>query len=906
MNQNAIYIKNRLSLRKPQEDSLFILSELIEKLELKKIPLLGGDKRVGHLETELEKVKSSYPTCSDFERIFPSICFALATGVGKTRLMGAFIAYLYLEKGIKNFFVLSPNLTIYNKLITDLSDSSHPKYVFKGIGEFVHNKPVIVTGDNYQYAKTVFDSTEIKINVFNISKINAEVRGGSLPRIKRLSEYLGESYFNYLSGLDDLVLLMDESHHYRADRGMDVINELNPILGLELTATPQVERGGNSIKFKNVVYEYSLAKAIRDGFVKEPAVATRKDFDPLKYSNEELDRIKLEDGIRIHEDTKVALVIYYRDSKIKLVKPFVLVVAKDTDHASQLKQLIRSTAFFDGKYADKVMEIHSSQRGEEKEENIQKLLSLEDPDNRIEIVIHVNMLKEGWDVTNLYTIIPLRTAASSTLREQTIGRGLRLPFGKITGVDKVDKLTIVAHDKFQEIIDEANKPDSIIKKENIIIIDEEELQKPKVAITSTSRFEQQYQEEKKQIDSITEPDKKQEAQIKLDIKRNIFDTIPSLNNAVRNVNDLKHSEVKKIAIENIKQRVYADPQQSMFAEEYIKEAETHYDAVVDEFTQNLIEIPRITIQPSGEVKTGFKTFELDTAILNYQPVSEEILVKKLREQENSIDIISGKHFGRIKNDTVENLIVNEIINYPEVDYDEQSELLMALAKQTTSRFRSYLNEDDLINVVQYHKSEIGRFIYQQMMDHFFIETPEFEKPVIDVKAFTKIEDHNYTRYTQDQIHDYKETITPTSTIPSKVFAGFKKAYHTVYKFDSKSEKDFSIILEEDKDVVKWLRPAPTQFRIYWQHNSRQYRPDFVTETNECIYMIEIKREGDIDDTEVKNKAIAAMEYCKHASEYTSQNEGKHWKYILIPHNAVQLNMSFEFLIEQYEYQLTET
>jgi len=87
-------------------------------------------------------------------------------------------------------------------------------------------------------------------------------------------------------------------------------------------------------------------------------------------------------------------------------------------------ELIKSSSFFEGYYADKVMEIHSNQSGEEKDENIERLVSLENPDNKIEIVIHVNMLKEGWDVTNLYTIIPLRTAASTTLREQTIGRGL--------------------------------------------------------------------------------------------------------------------------------------------------------------------------------------------------------------------------------------------------------------------------------------------------------------------------------------------------------------------------------------------------------------------------------------------------------------------------------------------------
>ncbi|MDO8721837.1 MAG: DEAD/DEAH box helicase family protein, partial [Syntrophales bacterium] len=260
MNRIATSIKNRLSLRSPQTESLGILAALVDTLPLQK----NID-----LTAELEKVKSFYPTCTDFERNFPSLCFALATGVGKTRLMGAFIAYLYLAKNIRNFFVLSPNLTIYNKLIDDFTNITSPKYVFQGIGEFVHSRPRIITGDNYEdvHQGELF-KYEIHINIFNIGKINAETRGGKSPRIKRMAECLGISYFNYLTNLDDLVVLMDESHHYRADRGMEVINELNPILGLELTATPQVERGGAAIKFKNVVYEYSLAKAIRDGFVK--------------------------------------------------------------------------------------------------------------------------------------------------------------------------------------------------------------------------------------------------------------------------------------------------------------------------------------------------------------------------------------------------------------------------------------------------------------------------------------------------------------------------------------------------------------------------------------------------------------------------------------------------------------
>ena len=911
MNRVAIAIKNRLSLRPPQADSLNILAELADKLTLKKhtpdpsqegikgSPLSGGDSGVGSfLQQELEKVKTSYPTCTDFERNFPSLCFALATGVGKTRLMGAFVAYLYLSKGIKNYFVLAPNITIYNKLIEDFSNPNCPKYVFQGIGEFVHNQPRIITGDNYnEIRQTKMFVSDIHINVFNISKINAETKGGKLPRVKRLSEYLGDSYFNYLSNLNDLVLLMDESHHYRADRGMQVINELNPILGLELTATPQVERSGGAIKFKNVVYEYSLAKAIQDGFVKEPAVATRRDFNPSQYSADELDRIKLEDGIRIHEDTKVALDIYARDNRVKPVKPFVLVVAQDTAHAGKLKHLIISNAFFEGYYADKVMEIHSSQAGSEKEDNIAQLISLEKPENKIEIVIHVNMLKEGWDVTNLYTIIPLRTATSMTLRKQTIGRGLRLPYSKRTGVDKVDKLTIVAHDKFQQIIDAANQPDSIIKRQNIIEIDPQEIIGQKEVITSISSIEQKFEEEQRKIGLIAEPEHRQKAQINLELRKTILSTLPELNNAVTNVNELTKSEIKQIAVEKIKQHIFSSPQKSLFAAEMIREVEDTYESVVHDFVQNIIEIPRIAIQQSNDVRSGFKEFDLDTRNLNYQPVSEEILIKKLREQENDVDIVIGK--GRIVFDSPEKIIVNELMNYPEIDYDDQSGFLFKLVGQAIEKFRTYLNDDKLMNVVQYNKKEIGSYIYSQMMQHFYFETPGYEKPI--VKPFTRIVEHNFSKYTKDSIHHFTETITPTNSIPNKIFSGFRKACHNLYKFDSKTEKDFAVILEQDRTVLKWLRPASNQFHIYWKHNSRQYNPDFVVETKDAIYLIETKKEMDIESADVQEKAQAALTYCKYATDFTIPHGGKPWKYVLISHNAVMVNMGFETLVRSNEY-----
>src|SRR5215813_412012 len=148
MNREVNSIAGRLSLRPPQRQSLEILDRITEIAPPKKGP---------DLEAALASLRSEFPTVTDFEREFPSLCFALATGVGKTRLMGAFVSYLHLAHGLNNFFVLAPNLTIYNKLITDFTPNT-PKYVFKGIAEFANDPPPVITGDTYeQDARTLFD-----------------------------------------------------------------------------------------------------------------------------------------------------------------------------------------------------------------------------------------------------------------------------------------------------------------------------------------------------------------------------------------------------------------------------------------------------------------------------------------------------------------------------------------------------------------------------------------------------------------------------------------------------------------------------------------------------------------------------------------------------------------------------
>jgi len=403
--------------------------------------------------------------------------------------MGAFIAYLYTQHNIKNYFVVAPGTTIYEKLKKDLSDWNNPKYIFRGLGCF-SAPPQIITDDDYKDKTLSLYESDIRIFVYNIDKFNKEN-----ATMRKANEVIGDSFYEYLSSLSDLVLIMDESHHYRAEKGAQALNDLHPLLGLELTATPLVAKGAKQVPFKNVVYEYPLSKAIEDGYTRTPFAVTRSDIDFYNFGDEQLDKLMLQDGISCHENAKRKLEIYAANHGKPVVKPFMLVVCKDTDHAAWVESFIKSDAFRHGAYRTKTIVVHSRQSGAETEANMRLLLDVEKPDNPIEIVIHVNMLKEGWDVNNLYTIVPLRTAASKVLREQMVGRGLRLPYGERTGDKDVDAVMLTAHDKFNDILAEAEKGDSIFHAGNVIKA--EDLDEPEEIVYTQLTFDNEPDQELK-------------------------------------------------------------------------------------------------------------------------------------------------------------------------------------------------------------------------------------------------------------------------------------------------------------------------------------------------------------------------------------------------------------------------
>ncbi len=897
MSRHVNSISGRLSLRTPQRESLEILDRVME---------IAQPHKNDDLQAALSVIRSEFPSVEDFERAFPSLCFALATGVGKTRLMGAFIAYLHLEHGIQHFFVLAPNLTIYNKLIADFTPNT-PKYVFQGIAEFATAPPAIITADNYEHradaARQLQAFREVQVNIFNISKFNVKTKDAR--KIRRLSEFLGQSYFDYLAELDDLVLIMDEAHRYRADTSMSSLEDLKPILGLELTATPQVEKGKKSGRFKNVIFDYPLAQAMKDGYVKEPAVATRANFNPSTMSAEALERLKLEDGIRVHEAAKVDLDVYAQQNGLRRVKPFMLVIATDTTHADALVKLIEGDSFFEGRYKEHVIQVHSGQKGAEKDENIERLLAVENPDEPTEVVVHVNMLKEGWDVTNLYTIVPLRAADSRTLVEQSIGRGLRLPYGKRTGVPAVDRLTIVAHDRFQDIVDEAKKGGYSF---STIKIGEDISETPKKTVVVPPILEtmlgiveptESGQPGTAPHPSESTPEPKFKTPEEVAAAKLTLEAIQKATRdpkAVPGPKALESDEVQKQILAEVTEKVNSG-QLAMYPQIEAEQLVSVVRKATAIYVAHTIAIPRVIVLPKGVVRAGFHDFELDLTSFRLQPVSQEILVQHLASDTREIiGALEGGH----DEERLEDYVVRGLIDFDDISYDEQADLLYNLAAQVVAHLRGYLKDDDEVrNVLLFHQRQISNLVHTQMQGHAWEEASSYEAVVSH--GFSEVRSQAFAAPATESLRQFDTPLENKSDIRKMLFGGFKKCLYLTQKFDSDPERRFAVLVDKnDSSVMKWFKPGKGVFQI--RHTGdHDYEPDFVVETETEKFLCEPKRADQMQDQVVLAKARAAATWCKHATAHETENGGKQWRYLLIPHDAIADNMTLDGLAKNYTF-----
>lgn len=890
-----------MSLRDPQYEALKYFDAISSKVEYRTSSKAEAEKIAS------ENCQEPHTIAVDKEFDFPSFCFDMATGIGKSRLMGACIYYLYKTKGYKHFFILAPGNTIYDKMRRE-SVPGHPKYMFKGL-EAEMGRPKVYDGENYlsypvkyvQQELVVEKTSEIQIFIFNISKIFT--RGDLEFKFHKFNENLGGSFAEVLRSFDDLVICMDEAHRYYAPASKVAINYLNPVLGLEFTATPKNTN-------KNIIYHYGLEEGAGK-FLKIPVVMGRT--NTAGYLDDDIEEMKLKDGIKLHERRKSIVYKYCIENNLEQVKPIVLVACKDTTHAKKIKEKIDSDSFFGGRYVGKVIEIDSSTSGAETEENIQKLLTIEKNINPIEIVLHVYKLKEGWDVNNLFTIIPLNAAKSDILALQTIGRGLRLPFGEITGIEELDTLDIVAHDHYREIIDDI-KNNPVFKKRNL---DEEDIPEtktvkvePVVDNQQISLFDEALRESN--IKSYQDLNNEQSVESvfaayqKAFVKKNnikksednsgqmsIFDSLDNENKSVEMGNNTS-SKSETSQISNVSDRAekslilqwddnvrQVDLQKSSRGKNVLPYAKQEFINKVEELKRVAISVPKIGISYSSTIT--FKPFAVKRNIIDF-----DVAVSRIERY----DTINGKLLQVLDADALivdnpENMLAVSLLeSIPEFSSDD-AEFIIDVVKK-------YLV---LIGGTDEEKKKIVRryatVMVEDLKKQIYASKEENTEFVFNVQQALIVFGTFVKNMKENGRLNFKKEVPDKKNIKQYLFEGFKKSYYAENAFDSDDERRLSAILEEDSEVIRYIKPPLNQLGLFYKA-AKQYNPDFLVETTNKKYMIEVKAVNQTDNEEVQEKARAAIKWCECASKVDA--DGKTWEYRLVPGDKIVVGNTFKYVI----------
>lgn len=162
------------------------------------------------------------------------------------------------------------------------------------------------------------------------------------------------------------------------------------------------------------------------------------------------------------------------------------------------------------------------------------------------------------------------------------------------------------------------------------------------------------------------------------------------------------------------------------------------------------------------------------------------------------------------------------------------------------------------------------------------------------KGFSALKPSAFTA-AADGVRHFRPSVDDKSKIGQMVFGGFKRCLYPLQKFDSDTERRFSVILEKESDtsILKWFKPAKGQFQIYykWGRDHLEYQPDFVVETTDRIFLVETKARNEMEAAEVLAKQDAALKWCGHATDHNRKNGGKLWQYLMVPHDVVADNMT---------------
>lgn len=501
----------------------------------------------------------------------------------------------------------------------------------------------------------------------------------------------------------------------------------------------------------------------------------------------------------------------------------------------------------------------------------------------------MTMLKEGWDVSNLYTIVPLRASVSEILTEQTIGRGLRLPLplteSQVATLMRDDpeilRLSIVSHDKYEDILAAKDLRRDLFR-DPIRDLDEESVE-PLKAVRVPTLFSV---ETTAVLEGLARSGEIGSSQELLEAERRS----KLIEDILARSKELEAARAAAAAGGAAPAAGVTGTQPSLFpsaeetavpvdADKIARELRERIEQEVDALALQ-IDIP--DIRTYTDPKLGFTAFEP-------KPSSGFDLVE---QRVRSADLMTAEQ------ETGEALTLEEIerpVAYLAATlFDEVEEFDAVEDKDRALKLASdYLTalgkpEEELGRLVHQYGHSIVKDLAEQVYAHIYDDTKvthEVRADFIVFKTFSK------SIREKDGEINLREPLDNKSQIRRFLFSGIKKSIINRTGFDSDPERRCAIVLEDDTEVLKWVRPPANQMPIYSRGST--YNVDFVAETATNRYLIEVKARDELGTDDTKEKARAAIGWCQVA---TATKGGKPWSYAVIPDDAVSQTSSLSHVL----------
>lgn len=751
----------------------------------------------------------------------------VATGVGKTYVMAGAMELLAHAYEVSDFVVIAPGSAILTKTINNFTPG-HAKSLLDAMS----SRPVVITADNFNtpaMRTAMDDPLQVKVYLFTVqSLLRPTSKQGR--RVHKFQEGLGTEFYAHLQSVDNLVVFSDEHHTYYGKAFSEAVRGLNPWVHLGLTATPH-----RLTPKDQVIYRYPLAAAIADKLVKTPVIVGRKDdrTDALT---------KLADGVTLLRAKEEAIKAHAQQRGLSPINPVMLVVAKTIEDANEYGELLRSTEFFAGAYADAVLVVHS----DSPDEALTDLDAVEDPASPVRIIISVGMLKEGWDVRNVYVIASMRASVSEILTEQTLGRGMRLPFGQYTEIQILDTLEVVAHERYADLLKKADVLNEAFVDHRTRAVIRLNAQGEQVVTTETVRSSA----------PVAIPDSEDQAAVDVedDDPTPVVTTVRErTTQAEQSVAKLKqeivrHPDAPKVEIPVLKMTTV----ESKFSLADI----TDYDAF------NKL-AKALASDPNGELSRTVLSARVVTGrdgVRRTELVTSDA-VDKLR---SAPTLFAEEQLRRQLTDIV--------LASPSVP--ARKDQRAALQPIIDAFFEGLGSAAESILSANLERAGARLVTLVASEQRKFMAKPSFGE-VVELKDFTPM------RATDKEISRDRHG----KFVRAHAYEGWQRSMFSVVWFDSGTERDLANIVDSDSTVAWWVRLQVGDLPILWHSGGRNYNPDFlVIDEDGTYWIVEVKMDKDVATEDVQGKREAARRW----ANYVNANEHVKvtWRYLLVSETDV--------------------